>query len=208
MIPQEYREFFTAAAGASGALIGLLFVAITVSPERARHEETRVQFRIRASAALLVFSNALTLSLAALVPDVNLGWWCLVSSLGMLAFAFATTRSWFEENRRSPGAWRPLGLVTGLLLIVGFEAWAGVRLVRDESDLDAIRVLDYVVITDLLMGIARAWQLASMRETGLLTSLRVLASGEEPAAPGVPSAAPAPEAPQPPAEPPTDGTRD
>ena len=31
---------------------------------------------------------------------------------------------------------------------------------------------------DLLMGIGRAWQLASMRETGPLSSLRVLARGE------------------------------
>ncbi len=186
MFPEEYREFFTATAGASGALIGLLFVAITVSPERARHVDTRTEFRIRASAALLVFSNALSLSLAALIPQVSLGWWCLVSSLGMLAFGFATARSWIEENRRSPGAWRPHWLVAGLLLIVCVEVWAGVRLVRDGSDLSAVRTLDYVILADLLMGIARAWQLASMRETGLLTSLRVLASGEEPAVPELP----------------------
>lgn len=204
VIPQEYREFFTAAAGASGALIGLLFVAITVSPERARHTDTRTEFRVRASTALLVFSNALSLSLAALIPQVSLGWWCLVSCLGMLAFAFATTRSWIEENRRSPGAWRPLWLVCGLLLIVGFEVWAGVRLVRDGSDLGAIRTLDYVVIADLLMGIARAWQLASMRETGLLTSLRVLASGQEPTVPEAAPGAAGTEPPQPPSAPPTE----
>jgi hypothetical protein len=87
MIPEEYRAFFTAAAGAGGALIGLLFVAITVSPEGAQHVDTRTEFRIRASTALLVFSNALALSLAALVPRISLGWWCLVTSLGLLAFA-------------------------------------------------------------------------------------------------------------------------
>jgi len=182
MIPDQYREFFTATASTSGALIGLLFVAITVAPERERQEETRMEFRVRASVALLVFSNALSISLAALVPLVSLGWWCLVSSLGILLFAAATTRSAMADRRRSPGSWRPIGLVAGLLVVVLFETWAGVRLVRDESNLNAIRILNYVLIADLLMGIGRAWQLASMRETGPLSSLRVLARGEAGAA--------------------------
>ena len=76
MIPsEEYREFFVAAAGAAAALIGLLFVAVSVFPERARQAQTQVAFHNRASAALLVFTNALVLSLAALVPGTTLGWW-------------------------------------------------------------------------------------------------------------------------------------
>jgi hypothetical protein len=177
MIPDQYREFFTATASTSGALIGLLFVAITVAPERERQEETRMEFRVRASVALLVFSNALSISLAALIPMVSLGWWCLVSSFGILLFAAATMRSTMADRRR-PGTWRPVWLIAGLLVVVLFESWAGVRLVRDESDLGAIRILNYVLIADLLMGIGRAWQLASMRETGPLSSLRVLARGE------------------------------
>lgn len=179
MIPEEYREFFVAAAGASGALIGLLFVAISVAPERANQAETRVAYRTHSSAALLVFTNALVISLAALVPNVDLGWWAIASCLGILFFALATVRSALAEDRRRPGAWRPIGLVLGLLAVGGFEAYAGVRLVHNHSDLGAIAALNYVVIGDLGMGIGRAWQLASMRDTGLFTSLRVLAHGDE-----------------------------
>ena len=181
MIPQEYRDFFAAAVGASGALIGLLFVAITVSPERAQQPDTRTEFRIRASSALLVFSNALVLSLAALVPGAggSLGWWCLASSLGIVLFALATSRSGLAELRRRPTAWRPFTLVCSLLVIAGFESWAGVLLVRSSSDLGALRTVNYVIISDLLMGIGRAWQLANMRDTGMVTSLRMLARGEE-----------------------------
>jgi hypothetical protein len=75
MLPDEYREFFIASAGAAAALIGLLFVAVSVSPDQARQATTRVQFQSRASAALLVFTNALVISLSALVPGVSLGWW-------------------------------------------------------------------------------------------------------------------------------------
>ena len=179
VIPEEFREFFTAAASASGALIGLLFVAITLSPERAHHVDTRVEFRIRASAALLVFSNALVLSLAALVPGVDLGWWCVAASLGLIAFAFSTARTGFTELRRRRGGWRHLGLAASLLLIAGFEVYVGTRLIRNGADLDAVRFLDYLVIADLAAGISRSWQLARMRHTGLFTSLRMLALGDE-----------------------------
>jgi len=194
MIPEEYREFFTAAASASGALIGLLFVAITVSPERAHHEDTRIEFRIRASAALLVFSNALTLSLAALVPGVSLGWWSVAASLGLLAFALATARTSIGELRRHRSAHRHLLLAAGLLVIVGFQIYVGLRLIRDSGDLGAVQILDYIVIADLAAGISRSWQLARMRNTGLMASLRVLALGEDlpvaAAATGVVSAGP------------------
>jgi hypothetical protein len=95
VIPQEYHEFFVATAGATGALIGLLFVAVSVSPEQARQAQTRVTFHNRASAALLVFTNALVLSLAALVPGTTLGWWAIVMSASVLIFAAPPLdRSW------------------------------------------------------------------------------------------------------------------
>jgi hypothetical protein len=178
MVPEEFHTFFAAAAGASSALIGLLFVAITVAPERAHHEHTRTAFHARASAALVVFSNALVLSLAALVPRDDLGWWCLAGSLGMVAFASATARSGVAEVRRRPRVWSPFGLVAVLLAIAGFEVYAGARMVGGRADSAAVGTVAYLVIVDLLVGIARAWQLASMRDTGLMASLRVLARGD------------------------------
>jgi hypothetical protein len=179
VIPLEYRDFFTAAASTSGALIGLLFVAISVSQENAQRIETRLNFHTRASAALLVFSNALILSLAALVPGVSLGWWCLFGSLVIVAFGFATVRSGVEEWRRRRGDWRPFGVAGGLLAIAGIELYAGVRLIGGSSDQDAIDTVNYVVIADLVGGISRSWGLVQMRDTGLLSSLSILARGDE-----------------------------
>ncbi|MCV7422500.1 hypothetical protein H7K45_18290 [Mycobacterium yunnanensis] len=183
MIPEDYREFFVAAAGASGALIGLLFVAVSVFPEQARQATTRVGFNSRASAALLVFTNALVISLAALVPGVSLGWWAVVAGVTVLTFAAGTARSVAGPARRRGHRAESLWLIAGLTIIGGWEVYAGVRLIAG-LDLGAVQALNYVVIGDLAYGIARAWQLIGLRDTGVVSSLRLIA-GRDPDATGL-----------------------
>ncbi|KQY07311.1 hypothetical protein ASD37_14810 [Mycobacterium sp. Root135] len=173
-MPEEYREFFVAATGAAGALIGLLFVAVSVFPEHARRATTRVQFHSRASAALLVFTNALVISLAALVPGVSLGWWAVIAGGTVILFALGTARSVAAAARRREARGDAIWLVLGLLVIGGFEVYAGTRLVTG-LDLNAVQTLNYVVIGDLAYGISRAWQLVGLRNTGLWSSLLLIA---------------------------------
>jgi hypothetical protein len=185
VIPKEFDDFFTAAASVSGALIGLLFVAITVTPEHAHREETRVMYHLRAASALLLFSNVLTVGLVALVPGASLGWWVISISVGVIAFALASVRSAAAESTHGARDVQVLRLSIGTLAIAAFEIWAGVLLIQRESDSGAISMLDYVVIVCLVAGIGRTWALMSMRNTGLFASLRVLAKGEGALPPGL-----------------------
>jgi hypothetical protein len=185
VVDASYRDFFLAIAGATGALIGLLFVAVSVSAARAMAPETRTDHGSRAASALLLFSNVLVLSLAGLVPGVSLGWWAVIGGVTVLAFAAATARLVMGSERGYRRQWRSLILVVGLLVIAGFEIYAGVELVLHPNSENGLRTLDYVFVAEVAVGIARAWELVGLRDTGLIASLATLARGDirEPAEP-------------------------
>ena len=62
MLPADFHDFFVASAGATAALIGLLFVAISVSPDKLASKETGVYAEIHAATALLCFTDVLAVS--------------------------------------------------------------------------------------------------------------------------------------------------
>ncbi len=117
-----FHDFFAAAAAVVGALIGLLFVAISVSQGRLAEQGGSQSHRIRASAALTVFTNALTVSMFALIPGLHLGWPALIAAVLGEIFVFASLLSLWRLREAQPGQYRESLFLIGISIVFGFQA--------------------------------------------------------------------------------------
>ncbi|HEX3956766.1 MAG TPA: hypothetical protein VHZ03_09045 [Trebonia sp.] len=176
MLTGAYQVFFTAIAGAAAALTGLLFVALSVT-SRSRFAGYPAVIRdVRAAAALLAFSDALTVSLFSLVPETNTGYPALVTGVFGLMFTAAGVRSIITSPETTAAqVRRQAGLVVALLVAFGFEIYGGIQLMANPASPGGAQTVSYVLAGLVLAGIARAWELVSDRDTGLLSSIAVLA---------------------------------
>jgi hypothetical protein len=175
VLTETYRELFTAVATCAAGLIGLLFVAISVGPREGRTARPTVIQEIRAASALVAFSNALVVSLYGLVPGGNAGWAAIVGSAVGIMFTAASVRSIVTSPAVSgEQALRQAGLITILLLAFGGELASGIGLTTGHTAVFGPGFLGYILVTLLLIGIARAWELVGNRDTGVLSSIAVL----------------------------------
>jgi hypothetical protein len=197
--PEDYHEFFTAAAGVAGALVGLLFVAVSVTMERMQEQgETQIH-RIRAATALTAFSNALVVSLFALIPGVNVGWPAFVLGVIGALFVIGASLSMFRLGLRRPGDLRGALFLVGLIVVLVFQLSAGLRLINHHGAYQTISIL---VVVCFVIGISRSWELIGGPSIGIFheiftfgrTHTRVGAAisggSEDPSDAGEPEAAP------------------
>lgn len=185
MVPGTYRELFAAIAATAGSLTGLLFVALSVTPRPGPGARSRAIPQIRAAAALLAFTNAMMVSLFSLVPGTNPGYPAVTLGVIGTLFTAAAVRSILSSPATLRQEMAQLGLIGLLLLIFGTELVCGIIVLADPRQIAAVQTIGYALITSVIVGIARAWELVGERDTGLLASLAVLtgrASGpDEPA---------------------------
>lgn len=171
MTPDRFHDFFIASAGAAGALIGLLFVAISVAPERLLAPDAAAAHRVRASAALTSFTNALTVSLFALVSGLDIGWTAVIVSVIGLRFVLGSLLMLLRLVRTEPGALRDCAFLVGLVVAFGFQMYYGVRLIDHDDDSGAVRGLAVLVIVCFLIGISRSWELIGGPSIGFNSEL-------------------------------------
>jgi hypothetical protein len=173
--PVTNGAFFAASAETAGALTGLLFVALSVSPRRDPTAGPAVIREVRAAAALLAFSNALFVSLFSLVPGTNAGYPSIVFGVIGILYTAAAVRSIRTSESTLRQQARQLGLIGLLLVIFGTEFISGIVALIFPSRAGPVEVIGYTVVASLVVGVARAWELVGTRDTGILASLAVLA---------------------------------
>jgi hypothetical protein len=171
MVPTTYHSFFMATTSVSGALIGLLFVAISVAPHKLSGEQASLAFQLRAGMAFSALIDALILSLVALLPNPDLGFWGMVIAIFALSSVLGMA---FVGVRRTRGEKRQVILAIRLAMMFAVFAvqlawsidWLGSPKGTGSLNVDTI-----VVITLFLIAIDRAWELLGGTNTGLLSLL-------------------------------------
>lgn len=192
VVPADIHEFFTASAGVAGALVGLLFVAISVSGERLAKAEAAAQLlRIRAYAALITFTNALAVSLFALLPGDQIGGASLVLALVGLFFVAGSSMSLVRLRQLRSVSRRDVVFFIGLVVLFVYQLVAGISVALRPSDSNSVDTIGVLVVACFLIGVARAWELIGGPSIGFGHEFAALLRGETAAANDGTNSAPA-----------------
>ena len=170
MVPSDFDQFFAATAAVAGALVGLLFVAISVSPAR-DDVEARLEMDIRAGVAFSALVNTLAVGLFALIPGDDLG--ITVAVVGLVSISSCVALGIVLVREEVPGRKRrrQVGFLVVQTLVFVYEVILGLLLVSSPHDLGLVRSVSILMIVLFLVGIARAWQLIGARDVGLFTEV-------------------------------------
>jgi hypothetical protein len=191
MIPDAFRGFFAASTGAGAALIGLLFVAISIGPERTVMAEAPIERRILATGTFVALVDAFLVSLYALVPGSSLGWPTAAVGVGALYTTVRFGSHLMRAHAMRAEILRQVPLFVGSVVIYGWQTYAGVVLIRNPQETDAVYAIAYLLVAGYVIGLGRAWQLLGAERMSLLGSLfrdsaqqRAAEKNAKPAPPG------------------------
>jgi hypothetical protein len=196
MMPEGFTEFFLASAGTGGAFVGLLFVAISIGPQRTFGDVAGMGAPRQhlAEATFLTLLNGFVVSSLALIPGITVGWVAFV--LGIAGILLALHLIWLFARFHRHGAaryppWKDLVRVVSLSFIAtvvfAIESLVGLRLILRPTDVDAYRWLSAIIIGLYALGMLRAWTLLGDPQhgwSGWLNPLQDLPARSEPDEPG------------------------
>jgi hypothetical protein len=185
VVPEGIDDFFAASAGVAGALIGLLFVAITVSSDRiARAKEGAQLYRIRAAAGLTAFTSALVVSLLALVPGHKIGPAAAIAAIIGLAVIAASLLSLIRLRQVQWRTLRDAVFLIGLAVVFVVQLIQGIDVIAHPGDSGAVNAIAILVTICSLIGIDRSWELVGGPSIGLSEEVVALVRDHERSAAG------------------------
>ena len=167
MVPSEFLNFFIASTGAGAALVGLLFVAVSIAPEQMVTRRAPVERQTVAGSAFTALINAFFISLVALIPHFNLGTLIvpfsslsLLTSLIQACSLLRPLKGWQSFLRRAIPVCLSLGLY-------GLELRTAVALITNPTQVGFVYGLLFVLLGIFVLGLTSAWELLGAHRYGL-----------------------------------------
>ena len=185
MVPESIHDFFVASGSVAGALIGLLFVAISVAGDRLTQAKEGTQIhRIRASAALAAFLNALVVSLLALVPGHKIGPAAVIVAIVGLTFILAALLSLIRVREARWRSLRDAFFLVWLTVTFVIQLIQGITVSLHPADSGAVNTIAILVALCFLAGIDRSWELIGGPSFGITRELMAMVRGQDTDGPG------------------------
>jgi multidrug transporter EmrE-like cation transporter len=173
--PASFHDFFSASATTAGALIGLLFVAISVTPGKVTGATASAEHQVTAGAAFTALVNTLVFALAALLPGSNLSAATIILAASGLASTVGLSILLYREHKERIRLGQIILIVTPLALY-GLQLANGIALAGSPRDAGHISSEGGLSIAFFVYAIARAWQLVGARDSSLLPTVAALAA--------------------------------
>jgi hypothetical protein len=130
--------------------------------------------QVRASAALTSFTNALAISLFALIPGVGIAWTAFIVGVLGLTFVAASLLSLLRLRGSRPGTMRDATFLAGQVVIFILQIRYGLALIARSDDSGAARAIAILVVVCFLIGIVRSWELVGGPSFGIFSELITL----------------------------------
>jgi hypothetical protein len=151
MVPVVYDAYLAAMATAAAALIGLLFVAVSVRDDTIFGPNAVPGGEALAITAFTGLVNSFVVSLLGLVPKINIGEPAVIMAvIGIVAIVRLQRRLHTGRNRI---------VLTVTLLAYAAQLGFGVLLLVDPHDSDLLIQLSFIVFVTLIVSLQRAWSL-------------------------------------------------
>lgn len=174
----------------AGALVGLLFVALSVAPERLRGNAT-AEHQAVAATAFTALIDALFVSLIGLQPGGGLRYGAVtMGGIGLSSSCGLAARLW--RARKSSGLGRRWPYLLGFIIVVYTAQVISGLAASGAAEADLTVAFVYTMFA---IGIIRSWELLGYRGGGpfdLLAQRLDSRPPDPPAAPPDPDAAPGP----------------
>jgi hypothetical protein len=176
MVPDAFNNFFLASSGAAAALVGLLFVAVSIAPEHIVQAHAPIERQAMAASSFTALLNAFFISLGALTP-LNIGTLTLImSALGLINSAVLAWNL-LKERGRWQIVLRRVFLILVSFIIYGFEFYYAILIIKEPNNVGNFYALAGLLLVVYGIGLTRAWQLLGARRYGIggwLSPLREL----------------------------------